>query len=170
MKRLLDYFLLTLIISALSMPVLAQRYSKDWNRDQRFNQQGQFDRNWNGNRHQMMMARLDLTADQQEQVDQLYLENQKEMLPLRNDLREKQARLRTLNTAANYDQNAVNSLIDEIGEVRTDMMKKRAGHRQEIRSLLTDEQRIIFDTRQNRRNGRAGMGMRGGNCGFGYRN
>ncbi len=169
MKRLLNYFFVTLLISALSMPVLAQRYSNDWNRNQRFNQQGQVDRNWNGNRHQMKMARLDLTAEQQEQIDQLYLENQKEMLPLKNELREKKARLRTLNTSANYDKNAVNSLIDEIGELRTNMTKKRTAHRQEIRSLLTDEQRIIFDTRQNRKGGRAGMGMRGGNCGFGYR-
>ncbi|SMO78711.1 Spy/CpxP family protein refolding chaperone [Gracilimonas mengyeensis] len=165
MKRLLNFLFVTVLISSLSLPVLAQQYSRDWHRGQRFNQQAQFDRGAFGNRHDMMMARLNLSDEQRTQIDELYVENQQEMLPLRNELREKQARLRTLQISANYDAGAVNDLLEEIGALRTEMSIKRNEHHQEVRNLLTDEQRILFDNRPFRNGGR-GQGMRGyGSCG-----
>jgi Spy/CpxP family protein refolding chaperone len=88
-----------------------------------------------------------LTDDQVKQIDQLKLKHLKEILPLQNTLKEKQARLRTLETAEKADMAAINKTIDEMAVLRADIMKKKASHHQEVRKLLTEEQRIVFDTR-----------------------
>lgn len=170
MKRLLNYFLITVVISALSLPVMAQRSNNgNWNRGQQFNKQGQFDRGWQGNRHQVMMDWLNLTEEQRSQINDMHVENQQEMLPLRNELREKRARLRTLQTSSNYDADEVNALLEEIGDLRTDMSIKRNEHRQEVRNQLTDEQRVQFDNRPYR-SGKKGMRSNRNCTGFGRGN
>lgn len=101
----------------------------------------------------VLMKRLDLSDEQQEQIKEIHLNGQKAMLPLRNQLREEQAKLRTLTTSDSYDENAVKQTIDSIAKIQANMMMERVGHHQEIRTLLTDEQRIKFDTfRLNRAN------------------
>jgi len=69
---------------------------------------------------------------------------------------------------------AVNKTIDKIAGMRATQMKQRLAHRQEVRSLLTDEQKAVYDN-MPRRNGRGfgngdGNGRRHGNGdGFGRR-
>jgi len=70
----------------------------------------------------------------------------KEMLPLKNELAEKMAHLKTLTTKDKVDMAAINATIDEIVVIKGKMMKLQVAHKQEIRKLLTEEQRIIFDT------------------------
>lgn len=94
-----------------------------------------------------MMNLPDLTDEQRTQIRNIMLNTRKEMLPIQNELREKQAQLRTLTTGENIDMEAANTVIEEIGALRTKMMKNRITSRQEIRNLLTEEQRIIFDSR-----------------------
>lgn len=89
---------------------------------------------------------LDLTEDQKVKMNNLRLTHIKEMQVLRNQIGEKKARLRTLETADTPDMNAINGTIEDMGKLKTEMMKKRAAHKQEVRKLLTEEQRIIFDT------------------------
>lgn len=88
-----------------------------------------------------------LTDDQVKQIDQLKIKHMKEIMPLQNILKEKQARLRTLETAEKVDMAAINKTIDEMSVIRTDVMKKKAAHQQEVRKLLTEEQRLVFDTK-----------------------
>ncbi len=97
----------------------------------------------------------DLTDEQQKQIEKLQLSHQKAMLTLRNQLGEKKAQLRTLQTVDNADINAINKKIDEISVIKTDMAKKQAAHQQDIRKQLTDSQRLYFDTH---RGGRFGKG------------
>ena len=96
----------------------------------------------------------DLTEEQEEQIQNLRTEHMKTVLPLRNQLAEIQARLHTLSTAENADMNQINRTIDEMGEIRTRMMKEGAAHKQDIRKMLTDEQRVAFDSRPAPRGGR----------------
>lgn len=102
-----------------------------------------------------------LTAEQEKQIEQLKLKHQKEMLPLRNALREKHARMQTLETAEKADMAAINKTIDEIATIKTDMQKKRAAHRQEIRNVLNEEQRLVFDSKGQ---GHKGNKMHKGKC------
>lgn len=89
----------------------------------------------------------DLTEKQKEQIQQLRTEHLKALLPLKNQLMEKEARLQTLSTSEKVDMKEINTIIEEIGAIRTRMMKERAAHRQEIRTLLTEKQRLLFDAR-----------------------
>jgi len=83
-----------------------------------------------GPRHQMfrehepgMFAMLELTDAQKEQIEKLHTEHMKKVLPLRNELGELRAELRTLSTLDKVNMNDINKKIDEIGKVRTEMMK-----------------------------------------------
>ncbi len=108
------------------------------------------------------MAGLELTADQQTKIEALHLSLQKELLPIKNQLKEKKAHLNTLMTAEKADMTAINTTIDEIGAFKVQIMKKEAAHKQEIRKLLTDEQRIKFDLKhQGEGRGMRGKGMHG---------
>ena len=106
-----------------------------------------------GPRHQMfrehepgMFAMLNLTDAQKEQIEKLRTQHMKNVLPLRNELGELRAELRTLSTVDKVNMTDINKKIDEMGKVQTELMKERAAHRQQIRSLLTDEQRVKFDS------------------------
>jgi Spy/CpxP family protein refolding chaperone len=111
----------------------------------------------------------DLTDQQKEKIADLRMQNMKIMLQQRNQVQEKMAKLRTLETAEKADINAINGLIDEISEIKADMAKQQAAHRQQVRSLLTDEQKVIFDSRPGKghhgaEKGHFGKRSRKGNC------
>jgi Spy/CpxP family protein refolding chaperone len=105
----------------------------------------------------------DLTEDQQNKMDALRVNHLKEMKDFRNQMNELRARKQTLQTSDNVELKEINALIDKITAVHNQMMKQSAKHRQEVRSLLTDEQKVYFDSRPSRghRYGR-GDGCRGG--------
>ncbi|HPI71362.1 MAG TPA: Spy/CpxP family protein refolding chaperone, partial [Tenuifilaceae bacterium] len=107
-----------------------------------------------------------LSEEQQAKMDELRTKHLKEVTPLRNELNEKRARLQTLESAEKIDINAINKTIDEIAQLRANIMKKGAAHRAEVSSILTDDQRAVFNSRRGGRMGKRGMGNRGrmGNC------
>jgi Spy/CpxP family protein refolding chaperone len=113
-----------------------------------FQQRGPADRPHRGMERGERMnkfQKLDLSAEQEEQIDQLRTEHLKTLLPLRNKIGELKAELQTLSTAEKANMNAINAKIDELSAVKTKMMKEKAAHRQQVRALLTDEQRLKFD-------------------------
>lgn len=100
-----------------------------------------------------------LSEEQQGQIKALRTEHMKAMQPLHNQLGEKKARLQTLTTADKVNMAEVNKVIDEIGKLQTQLMKLKEQHRQEIRKLLNDEQRIMFDAHQPMHGGPRQMDM-----------
>lgn len=102
-----------------------------------------------------------LTDEQKNQIQELRVDQMKQMTSFRNQLMEKRARLRTLQTQDNPDMNAINNAIEEMGEIRTNMHKARAKHHQEVRKLLNDEQQAFYDARRMHRHGKS-SGRRGG--------
>ncbi len=111
----------------------------------------------------------DLTDTQKEKIKAERTKNMKGMLPLKNTLNEKQAHLKTISTAEKVDMNQVNKTIDEIGTIKTTMMKKRAAHKQIIRNILTEDQRVMFDmhsSKRNKKHHKGNMGHKGmrANC------
>ena len=96
-----------------------------------------------GDRFGMMIPNL--TDEQKSKIKDLKIAHFKEVQPLRNKLGELRARERTLTTADKPDMKAINANIDEITNVQNQLMKARESHRQQIRALLNDEQRIYFD-------------------------
>jgi Spy/CpxP family protein refolding chaperone len=111
----------------------------------------------------MMKGIPDLTDQQKKQIEDLQTPHMKDMMQFKNQMAEKHAHLKTLQTADKPDNAAINKTIDEITGLQNDMMKKCSAHRQAVRALLTDKQRVIFDAKC----GKGGEGMMGNGCGGG---
>jgi Spy/CpxP family protein refolding chaperone len=88
---------------------------------------------------------------QREEIKKIRMEQLKERTKLRNLLREKRAKLEVLQTADKPDMKEINKLIDEIAAIQAQEMKIQAASRQKIRSLLTEEQRVVFDAQGDKR-------------------
>jgi Spy/CpxP family protein refolding chaperone len=72
------------------------------------------------------------------------------MTTYRNDMAIKRAELQKYETADKPDMTLINSTIEDIGKLNTEMLKKRVAHELAVRSLLTDEQKAAFDARKYR--------------------
>lgn len=111
-----------------------------------------------------------LTEEQKQEMKNLRIEHQKEMLPLRNQLGELHAKLRTLSTGDDVNMKEVNKQLEAISSVKLQMAKKRAAHRQGIRKILNEEQRVFFDSHYGKgfhgKKGKHAKGSKGG-CGGG---
>jgi Spy/CpxP family protein refolding chaperone len=87
----------------------------------------------------------DLTDEQISKIDELRTVHLEKMMKQKAKAKILQAELRELEIADNADMNKINGKIDEISVVRTTMIKDRSAHRQDIRKILTKEQRLYFD-------------------------
>jgi Spy/CpxP family protein refolding chaperone len=107
----------------------------------------------NGQRQGRQSPRADcqfienLTDGQKTQISQLRTTYLEKRLAFRNQMDEFRARKRSLQTQANPDMNEINNVIDQMTQLRATMAKDAAAHRQQVRSILTDEQRVLFDSR-----------------------
>ena len=101
-----------------------------------------------------------ITEEQKSKMQDLKLIQMKERQTNQNQMREKRAHLITLQSANKADMNAINKTIDEITALQNTQWKKRAAHKQAIRNLLTDDQKVYFDNYS----GRKGHGHKKGNC------
>ncbi|MEE4176915.1 MAG: Spy/CpxP family protein refolding chaperone [Bacteroides sp.] len=107
-------------------------------------------RNFDRQRPEPRQAALNidnLTAEQEAKIQSLRTAQLEQRLKFRNQMDELRARKQTLMTEKNPDMNAVNAVIDQMTTLRGEMAKQAVEHRQEIRNLLTDEQRVKFDAR-----------------------
>lgn len=119
---------------------------------------------------------LNLSDEQRAKVKEMHISLQKEILPIQNQLRENKAKMQTLTTAENADLKAIGKLIDENSVLMAKMQKLKAANHQEFRKLLTDEQRVILDSRPQGqlsrkgqgRNQEPGFGRRGNGSGQGF--
>lgn len=112
----------------------------------------------------------DLTEDQEVAIEELRIAHMKEMTRFRNKMAEKRAKFNTMLASEDPDDTEVNNLISDISGLKEKMMKERYSHKRAVRELLTDKQKVWFDSRQGRGRGPCGKGMgrgngwRGDNC------
>jgi len=95
--------------------------------------------------HDCMRNLPNMSDDQLKKIDAIATTHLKEILDIRNQLGEKQAHLRTLESATNANINEINKSIEEIGALKITIQKKGAAVKQSIRTILTEEQRVLFD-------------------------
>jgi Spy/CpxP family protein refolding chaperone len=119
-----------------------------------------------GPEHEMRMEEqggqgngLDLTDAQKEAFKQSRIALQKQIQPLRNELGEAEAHQKTLMTAEKPDLAAINKNIEKIGGLKTEMAKIQAKNHLDMRSQLTEEQRLKFDMHRDAM--REGKGQKG---------
>jgi hypothetical protein len=108
---------------------------------------------------------VDLTEEQLLKIEELRLAFQEELLPLRSRLRTGYMELDLMEAKAE-DPKKIDAKFAELTELENEIEKRYLAHDQEIRELLTDEQKVLFD-----RWGGLGLGMGygpGWNRGHGY--
>jgi len=106
------------------------------------------------------------TPEQQKQMADFKLSLQKEMIQIDNQLNEKRAQLKTLEQVEKPNMKSVYAKIDEITDLQNQKMKVTATHRNKVRSILTEEQRVKFDLMHEKgmmHRGSDKMMRRGGN-------
>jgi len=103
----------------------------------------------------------DLSAEQRTAIGEIVLKYKKEMINLRAEMETKNLELQEL-VRGEAGEAAIFAKVDEVGALRTEMMKKRLAMRLEIRAQLTDEQKERFDQKRatmgRERAGRDGPG------------
>ncbi|HNW68963.1 MAG TPA: periplasmic heavy metal sensor [Bacteroidales bacterium] len=118
----------------------------------------------------------DLTPEQEKQMKALHQKMMKEVLPIKNQIAEKKAHLKTISTGDNVDLVAVNKTIDELYALKAEIEKKKQALQQDVRKLLNDEQKLMFDMHHAKGDGMGckqdkGMGYhgktQGKGCGMG---
>jgi Spy/CpxP family protein refolding chaperone len=87
---------------------------------------------------------IGLTDEQLDKVQEIRLAFQEEMLPLRMKWQKIQLSLDTL-MRKDADQSRIDEQTKMLNEVDMEIEKKYLDHRTQIRDLLTEEQRVIFD-------------------------
>lgn len=90
---------------------------------------------------------IKFTDEQKAKIKEIHMTSYKEIKALHNQMGELKAKQRTLTTADKPDINAINANIDDISKVQNKLMKIKASSHQQIRALLTDEQKMIFDSK-----------------------
>jgi|GEM_PF-709736 len=103
-----------------------------------------------GQKHNKMCFDKFFTEEQKEQIKAIRLKNRKQLKPLRDEVRELEAHQQTLVTADTPDMKAIYQNIDKISTAKNKIQKIRAKQHQEIRALLTEEQRMKFDEMKER--------------------
>jgi protein CpxP len=106
----------------------------------------------------------DLSEEQRTAMREIMEKHREEMEPLRTEMEARNAELQEL-VRADAGEVAIFGKLDEIGALRTEMMKVRMAMRLEIRAQLTDEQKEQFDEKPFIRGG--GRGRPGGGRGPG---
>lgn len=113
--------------------------------------------------HRDVMAQLDLSDRQKEQMRTIRQAQERRMIPLRADLEEAGLDLRELLQAENPNQSRIDAAIDRLADLRGDAQKERVKSMLAMRDVLTDSQRKkLQEMRGGRGFGFGGMrGMRG---------
>jgi len=95
---------------------------------------------------------LTLTDEQLEKIQDIQLAFQEEILPLRMKWQKTQLSLDTM-VAKGADESRLDAQIETLNEVDMELEKKYLGYRAQIRNVLTEKQRVMFD-----RSGSLGLG------------
>lgn len=101
-----------------------------------------------------------LTDDQNKKIKEIKDGEMEKSFKIDLQIDEKEATLNTLRAQENVDMNAINSTVDEIGKLRTEQRKIHESGIQDIRKILTKEQRMRFDMQNNHH-----QGKKWGDCG-----
>ncbi|MFY0601440.1 MAG: periplasmic heavy metal sensor [Cyclobacteriaceae bacterium] len=105
----------------------------------------------NGNRMDRMAEKLELTDEQKNQFENLMVAHHKQVQPLKNELQEKRASLKTQVSSDNPDKKKIENIIDDIGEIETSLLKAKTNNQIAIRAMLDDKQKMMFDMAKERR-------------------
>lgn len=92
-----------------------------------------------------MVDKLNLTDVQQKQIEEFRYSFKKTSNANRNELNIKEAQLKAETSMDQIDMKKVDGLVKEINGLRSENFKLKIKHKLEVRAILDDKQKIIFD-------------------------
>ncbi len=107
-----------------------------------FAQRGQ--RKGMGKMREMIAKKLDLTKDQQAQIEKLCDNHQKMMVDYQADIKKLSIDLKNQWEAEKVDKKNIESAMDKIAQVKSKMQKERLGHWFDVYNLLDEKQKETF--------------------------
>jgi len=96
-------------------------------------------------RHRMMQRMLNLTDEQQSQMQEMMLKLQKELIPLRSQLQQLKGELKLAMTADKFNKAKVEKLVKDMEKIRSQIHLNKLLHKRKVRDMLTPEQQVKFD-------------------------
>ena len=121
---------------ALSLSVLGQQEGR------KRNQQGPGD----CDQKLRLEEKLSLTEEQTKKLEELRFSHKSTTKGYRNDLDIRQAELKAAMSTDPVSEKKVNGLVSDINELKGNMFTARINHKLEVRALLDDKQKLIFDS------------------------
>ncbi len=110
--------------------------------------------------------KLDLTTGQEAQLSELRTQHQKQMIDKRGELQKLRLSIRQEMRQETPDMSAIENMVEQQGELRIEMKLARVSHWNNVREVLTPEQREIW---QEHRRGFGEFGERRSSWRRGYR-
>jgi len=107
------------------------------------------------------LAGLDLSDKQKQQIAKLKRDHHRKMVELGSKMAGMRGKIKLMITGEDFKQSDLNELCQNIGKFHERMVQMRVNHMRQIRNLLTDEQKVIFDQRVLSRPGPGGPMMMG---------
>ena len=93
---------------------------------------------------------LNLTDEQKSDMKVIHLAQVKELQPLKDELLINKAKINALMNNDNPDMKDIVSLVEANGKILTEMQVKEIESKIKVRSLLDDEQKVMFDARSGK--------------------
>lgn len=94
---------------------------------------------------QKMAVILDLSEEQQQQLQSLRTQHQQQQQALRTEMQTSRNQLREVARADDADEAGIRAAVQAQAELKTRMMVEGAKHRQQIAAVLTPEQQQKFE-------------------------
>lgn len=116
-------------------------------RQQQFNNQGRKGGQFKGNRPQRNAGTM-VPDELRETVRATHIELKQQQQPLQNKLNELNAQLKTATTGKTIDYKKVDKIIEQQSDIQYEMAKLRTDKMLEVRSQLSNEQKLWFDNHQ----------------------
>lgn len=108
------------------------------------------------NRPGDMMEKLNLTVEQEKQMQDLRFDLEKARIDLRAELQTERLALKQLRKVDAPNKKKIYAQIDKVGAVEIKIEKARVDHRLAARNILTDDQFKVFQQGMHQGQGRFG--------------
>jgi len=109
-----------------------------------------------GEGRETMVTELKLSAEQEQQMQDLRFAREAKAIDLRADLQQERLKLRKLRQADEPNKKKLYAQVEKIGSVEVKMDKSRIDHLLAVRGVLTEEQFKIFNQSLQRQFGQRG--------------
>lgn len=99
----------------------------------------------NGQYRMDKYEKLNLSDDQKDEIQELRFDHQSKMIEIRAEFKKTTLELRRLLTSSDLEKKEYLSLVEKRNNIRSKMELEKAEHRLNVLSLLTDEQKKLWN-------------------------